>query len=83
VTGAGTTRWVGYRMMRSALVALSVAAALSLSACQQSTPKTAVDRRYETMVERCKAVAVKGEESRCEDRRAETSHRQALAALQG
>jgi hypothetical protein len=68
-------------MTRRAVMALSVAAVLTLSACRQSPSKTAFERDYETMVERCKIVAVKGEESRCERPRAETSHRQALAAL--
>jgi len=70
-------------MMRHAVVAMSVAALVSLSACRQTTPKTAFERDYETMVERCKTVAVKGEESRCEPPRVETSHRQALTALHG
>src|SRR5262245_5443740 len=69
--------------MRHAVVAVSVAALVSLSACRQTTPKTAFERDYETMVERCKPVAVKGEESRFERPCVETSHRQALATLHG
>ena len=67
-------------MTRHMIGAMFVAA-LALSACQKSAPKSAFERDYETMVERCKGVASKGEQSRCANRPAETTHRQALDAL--
>ena len=80
MTAAGNDPFQGRRMTRHVIGAVFVAV-LALSACQKSAPKSVFERDYETMVERCKGVASKGAQSRCANRPAETTHRQALDAL--
>src|SRR5437867_4410127 len=54
-------------MTRHGVLTMSLVVLL-LSACDKKAPKSQFDREYETMVERCKVVATKGEETLCERR---------------
>ncbi|PYM96048.1 MAG: hypothetical protein DME08_14425 [Candidatus Rokuibacteriota bacterium] len=67
-------------MTRHGVMTMSLVVLL-LSACDKKAPKSQFEREYETMVERCKVVATKGEETLCERRSTEASHRQVLAGL--
>src|SRR2546426_10231795 len=67
-------------MTRHGVLTMSLVVLL-LSACDKKAPKSQFEREYETMVERCKVVATKGEEALCERRSTEASHRQGLAGL--
>src|SRR3989442_2415250 len=69
-------------MARHGVLTMSLVVLL-LSACDKKAPKSQFEREYETMVERCKVVATKGEEALCERRSTEASHRQGLAGLHG
>src|SRR2546427_12833683 len=67
-------------MTRHSVLTMSLVVLL-LSACDKKAPKSQFEREYETMVERCKVVATKGEETLCERRSTGASHRQVLAGL--
>src|SRR3989442_13926864 len=69
-------------MTRHGVLTMSLVVLL-LSACDKKAPKSQFEREYETMVERCKVVATKGEEALCERRSTEASHRQGLAGPHG
>src|SRR3989442_14728677 len=69
-------------MARHGVLTMSLVVLL-LSACDKKAAKSPFEREYETMVERCKVVATKGEEALCERRSTEASHRQVLAGLHG
>jgi len=49
-------------MTRHGVLTMSLVVLL-LSACDKKAPKSQFEREYETMVERCKVVATKGEDS--------------------
>src|SRR2546429_8451682 len=69
-------------MTRHGVLTMSLVVLL-LSACDKKAPKSQFEREYETMVERCKVVATKGEEALCERRSTEASHRQGPAGPPG
>src|SRR5436190_23478384 len=67
-------------MTRHGILTMSLVVLL-LSACDKKAPKSQFEREYETMVARCKVVATKGEETLCERRSMEASHRQVTRLL--